>query len=199
MKKMIIGFAVAIITAASLSSCSKNDKPITGPGLTKQITSTRVEMIPITAPRYGCAGQILKHPKLLGMEPELYTTSETIKISDEEIQDIGYTYTGGRDSINSNWMYDPNFLLWAAGIVGLILLAFTLADRYRSKTPPPATPPAASSPTTGLSTEITKVISGLTPTGGTVKVSSKGGDSWEVTIPTPPKKETPTPNKEKGQ
>lgn len=153
-----------------------------------------MEMIPITAPRYGCGGQTLRHPKLLGMEPRFYPTSETIKVSDQDIRDAGYTYTGGTTtrSRSRSEIIDTTYedlFTWIVAILFVLVLvliiigiARKLFSQNEQAPPPPASPAPAS---TLLSTEITKVISGLTPTGGTVKVSSKGGDNWEVTIPTP--------------
>ncbi len=203
MKKMIIGFAVAIITAALLSSCKQGEQKDLRTE-TEILLPSVIEAQPILAERFSCTGKLLPQPKFLGME--YYARPQEIKkmpvtVPAEELERNGFQYVG----INS---YYCDSLIWIAGLIGavlLIILWYLVLSQKKRETPPPATPPGASSPTTALSTEITKVISGLTPTGGTVKVSSKGGDSWEVTIPTPPKtgaspkKETPTPDKGKGQ
>lgn len=210
MKKLAL--ITAIIGTALMFGCS-NEK------IAPKDLDTKAEVIipgevyasPILKNRYSCEGKLLREKKFMGMNfqqgPDRLEY-QNITISGEELHDKGYQYVGDPEVVSKGSSYYCDPLIWIAGLIGavlLIILWYLVLSQKKRETPPPATPSGASSPTTALSTEITKVISGLTQTGGTVKVSSKGGDNWEVTIPTPPKtgaspkKETPTPDKGKGQ
>lgn len=96
--KKSFSFAILIAIITVFAACNKNNETLkVGPGITIMTDSVVcVSAEPITAPRYGCNGKVLTHPKFLGMD---YTNTVVIPPKEKNIPDSllrakGYEYTG---------------------------------------------------------------------------------------------------------
>jgi hypothetical protein len=145
----IVFFASVIFFFIFFSSCTKDPK--VGPGISKTVTDTVTYFCsePVLADRFSCAtGAVLGDPKVIDWETKERTITKEVecKFSDEELNAVGYTYTGkttrasrperieeegftptpvpdsGTKKSNSGWSIPENILKG----IGLVIIALLL-------------------------------------------------------------------------
>lgn len=120
--------AIALTLGLFLSACvrKQNLPPAAGPGVT--VVDIDTVLIPVTAPRRSCGGELINTPALVGTTDS--ARMEQIVVLDQTLQDAGYRWAGpvsgssttnaadSRGGIDLSWL---GYLL--AILVGLLALA----------------------------------------------------------------------------
>lgn len=156
MKNLFLA-AMAVLFIILTGCDTKPSTPLMGPGIHKTVTAdtTIIEERPILANRYGCEGQELADPKVMGYttERKVMTLSTLCGFTHEEITAVGYNYTGkpaargGRINTPSTENVTPapiaetgsdsgfpwGWIEWLLGIallLGLLWLLFWMLSRF---------------------------------------------------------------------
>lgn len=90
--------AIMLMATLFVSCADQASTPVPGPGVSKSLVmETNVPFQePILRPRYGCKGERLQHPKVIGWNQVNLPVAEVTNcgFSDSELAAAGYTYTG---------------------------------------------------------------------------------------------------------
>lgn len=161
------------------SSCTTDSLP--GAGVSKTVHVAYMCTEPELAPRYGCSGQMLSQPKVVGWKNIVDTLPAIALFSDEDLNAKGYFYKGKntepaqasseKSGDDMGWWLLAFLLLACAAVWQLYRLA-ECCNRRRGETAPPAAPaspappaPVAPAPT-GALTIPKDVLSILAQNGG---------------------------------